>query len=129
VLTFGFSDFLFSVVSQQHVVQGFVGHETGTYLVVVHTLVALVGEIFGDVEVAVLGWFDDLSVDFEGEGSEMFVVDSSACEYVFFDVFAEGFDDEVELGFGVEGFEGFGSAWLRGLVFSRVVLGVGDDPE
>ena len=99
MLTFGFSDFLFSVVSQQDVVQGFVGHETGTYLVVVHTLVALVGEIFGDVEVAVLGWFDDLSVDFEGEGSEVFVVDSSACEYVFFDVFAEGFDDEVELGF------------------------------
>jgi hypothetical protein len=46
---------------------------------VMHALIALVGEIFGDIEVGVLGWFDDLCVDFEGEGSEMFVIDSSAC--------------------------------------------------
>jgi hypothetical protein len=73
--------------------------------VVVHAFVALVGEIFGDIEVGMLGGFDDLCVDFEGEGSQVLVIDAPAGEDVFLDVFAEGFDNEMELGLGVEWFD------------------------
>lgn len=95
---------------------------------VVESLLALDGEFLGDVEVGVLGRLDQVGVDLEGEGAEALVVDAPAGEDVLADVLAEGLDDEVELGLGVEGLDGLGGAGLGGLVLAGVVLGVGGDP-
>ena len=52
-----------------------------------------------------LGGLDQIGVNLEGEGSKMAVIDAAAVKDLFFDVFSEGLDDEVELGFGIERFD------------------------
>ena len=45
---------------------------------VMHSFVSLVSEVFGYIEVGVLGGFDDVGVDLEGKSSEVAVVDALA---------------------------------------------------
>lgn len=96
---------------------------------VVHAFFSLIGEIFGDVEVGMLGRFDDVGVDFEGKSTEISVVDTTTSQDVFSDVLSERSDDEMELGLGVERFDGGVSSGLGGEMFSGVVLGMRNDPE
>ena len=62
---------------------------------VVLSFVSLIVEFFCDIEVRQLSGFDDFSMDFKGEGSKVFIVDSSTCLDVLLDVLAEGLDDEM----------------------------------
>jgi len=55
---------------------------------IMHTLLSLVGEIFGDVEIGMLGWFDQIGLDFESEGSKGTIIDSSTSLNIFLDVFS-----------------------------------------
>jgi hypothetical protein len=128
VLALGLDDLFLSGVSQQHILESLVGDEAGPDGVVVHALFSLIGKILGDVEVGVLGGLDQIRVYFEGEGSEVAVVHSAPVHDLLPDVLAEGLDDEVELGLGIEGLDGLVGPGLGGLVFSGVVLRVGDDP-
>jgi hypothetical protein len=66
-----------------------------------HALFPLVGKIFGNIEVRVLGGFDDLCLNLEGKSSKISVVDSSASNNVLFDVLSKSSDDKVELRFRI----------------------------
>lgn len=93
-----------------------------------HAFLSLIGKIFSDIKVGVLGRFDQIGIHFESEGSEIAVVDSTAVDDLFPDVFTESLDDEMELGLGIEGFDGLVGPGLSGLMLSGVVLCVTDDP-
>jgi len=69
--------------------------------VVVHTLFSLIGKIFGNIEIRMLSWFDDFSINLKGKGSKIPEVDSSTSKNVLFDVFSKSSDDKVELGFRI----------------------------
>jgi hypothetical protein len=62
-----------------------------------HSFLSLVGEVFGDIEIGVLGRFDDVGVHFKGKSSELPVVDSSTRQDVFLDVLAKRLDHQMEL--------------------------------
>lgn len=64
-----------------------------------HTLFSLIGKIFGNIEVGVLGWFDDLGLNLESKSFKVSVVDSSASKDVLFDVLPKGSNEKVELRF------------------------------
>ena len=60
---------------------------------VMHALLFLAVEVFGEVEIGVLGWFDQIGVDFEGKSSKRTVVNASSSEYVFLDILSQSLDD------------------------------------
>lgn len=97
MLALGLRNFFFTRVSQQHLVEAFVGDEARSDFVVVEPFFSLVAEVLSDIEIRMLGWLDDVGVDFEGKGSEIAIVDAPSAGNVFLDVFAEGAYDEVEL--------------------------------
>ena len=68
---------------------------------IMHSLLSLSGKIFGDIEIGKLSRFDQICINFEGEGSKVSIVDSFTGDDVFFDVLSETFDNEMELGFGL----------------------------
>jgi len=49
---------------------------------VVHAFFALVGQLFGNIEVWVLGGFDQFGVYLEGKRSEIAVIDAPSCQKV-----------------------------------------------
>ena len=71
---------------------------------VVFSFLSLTVKFFGDIKIGQLGRLDNFSVDFEGKGAKVFIVDTSTGLNVFLDVFAECLDDEMELSLGIEGF-------------------------
>ena len=93
MLAFGFRNFLFSGVTQQGILEFWVRHEAWPNFVIMHSFLALSGEVFGDVEVGQLGWLDEIGVDFEGESAEVAEIDAFAGSHVFLDVLAERLDD------------------------------------
>lgn len=93
-----------------------------------HTLFTLIRKIFGDVEVGVLGRFDQICVNFEGKGSEVSIVDSSTLNDLFPDILSQSFDDKMELRLGIKGFDWFVGPGLGWLVLSWVILSMADDP-
>lgn len=95
---------------------------------VVHSFLPLVGEVLSDIEVGVLGRLHQISVHLKGKCTEVAVVHTAALQHLLPDVFPEGLDDEVKLGLGIERFDGLVGPGLGGLVFSGVILLVGDDP-
>ena len=128
MLAFRFDDLLLSWVSEEDVLQLLVGDEAGTDGVVVHAFFPLIGQILCDVEIGVLGRFDQVSVHFKGERSQVAIVYSSPLHDLFPHVLPQGFDDEVELGFGIKWFDWFIGPGLGRLVLSWVILGVADYP-
>lgn len=97
MLTLGFRQFFLSRVSEEHSLQFGIGDKARSNFMVVHTFLSLVGEIFGDIEIRVLGRFNNISVNFEGKSSELFIVDSSTSQNIFSDVLAKSFDHQMEL--------------------------------
>jgi hypothetical protein len=96
---------------------------------VMHSLLSLSREIFGDIEIGKLGWFDQIGVNFEGEGTEISIVDALAGHDVLFDVLAEAFDNEMELCFGFKRLDGFKGSGLGFEMLAGIVIGMVDNPE
>ncbi len=128
MLTLGFDDFFLSGVSQQNILQFFIRNKARANRVVVHTLFALIREIFGDIEVGMLCGFDEICVYFEGKGSEVAVVYSAAVNNLLPDVLSESLDDKMELGLWIQGLHRFAGPGLGGLMLSGVILCVANDP-
>jgi hypothetical protein len=60
---------------------------------IMHSLLSLIRQIFCDIEVGVLGWFDYLCLNLKGKRSKISIINSSASLYIFFDVLAKCFND------------------------------------
>lgn len=103
MLALRFGNFFLTRVTKKHFVQSFVRNEARPDFVIVEPLLSLVAKVLGDIEIRMLGWLDNIGVNFKGKGSKIAIVDASSAGDVLFDVLAEGPDDEMELGLGVEG--------------------------
>jgi hypothetical protein len=90
----------------------FIRNKARPDLVVVLPFLSLAFKFFGDIEIGQLGRLDNFSVDFEGKGTKVLIVDAFSSLNVLPDVFAESLDDEMELGLRVEGFGGLVGAGL-----------------
>ena len=76
-----------------------------------------------------LGRLDEVSVDFEGEGSKIAVVDTVALDDLLADVLSERFDDQMELRLGVKWLHALTSPGLGGLMLPRIILRMCDNPK
>ena len=93
MLALGLCYLLLPRVPDEVVSQLFIGSEAGSNFVVMHAFFALVAEFLGDIEVRVLGWLDQVGVDFEGKRSEIAIVDATTSLDVLLDVLTQGLED------------------------------------
>lgn len=64
----------------------FVGDETRPNFMIVKSLLSLIAEVFGDIEIRMLSWLDDIGINFESEGSKIAIVDASSAGDVLLNV-------------------------------------------
>jgi hypothetical protein len=107
----------------------FIRNKAWPDFMVVFSLFSLIVKFFGDIKIGKLGRFNNFGVNFEGKSAEVFIVDSSSSLDVFLDVLTKGLDDEMELGFRIEGFSSFVGTGLRLEMLARVIIGMFDNPE
>lgn len=88
MLALGLRNFFLSRVAEQHLVKPFVGDETRPNFMIVKSLLSLIAEVFGDIEIRMLSWLDDIGINFESEGSKIAIVDASSTGDVLLNVLA-----------------------------------------
>lgn len=96
---------------------------------IVFSLFSLTVKLFRNIKVRKLSWLNEVSVNLKSKCTEVFIIDSSSSLNIFLDVLSKSFDDQMELGFGVERLHSFESSWLRLEMSSRVVIGMFDNPN
>ena len=107
----------------------FIRNKAWPDFMVVLSFFSLIIKFFGDIKIGKLGRLNNFGVNFEGKSAEVFIVDSSSSLDVFLDVLTKGLDDEMELGFRIEGFSSLVGTGLGLEMLTRVIIGMFDNPE
>ena len=124
VLTFRFSDFFFSWISNQLFNELFIRDKAWPDFMIMLSFLSLVAQLFSDIEIRELGWLHKIGIHFKSKGSEASIINTSPCGHVLSNVFCKPSEDKVELRFGIQRFNGFTSPWLGHKMAARVILRV-----
>ena len=129
MLTFWFCDLFLSWISNELIAELFIRNKTRPDFMIMLSFFSLIAEFFSDIEIGELSRLDKISIDFECKGAKSSVVYTSSSLHIFPDVFSKGFENKVELRFGIQGLNGIISPWLRHKVASSIILRMGNNPD